>query len=848
MKSFSERLKLGSKFSALFALQLCLAAGLLSCTQSDHFIPQGISGSVAIVPGTESDSDINNPDTTPTSNNSLNNVQSIGNPVQLGGFVQASSDPHDYFYVHLAQNQLIRLSTDPGPATVTLRLLNIAGSAVASDSNATYLSTLSVTAPASGDYYIHVLANSGSHNYVLSVGTATTAPVAVSGTSLAQTTTAGTTIAQTTRAHTEFALGEIIIEPATPSNGGSTSTLPAGVKPMGSLAQRFNLPLKTGLERGQLLRLGDKISRERIMAALGVQPNSSANAQEQLKQDTIAVLEKLQQQPGIRARLNYVRKALLTPNDVNYRQQWHYTMMNLPRAWDISAPQGQNTIVAVLDTRVLPHEDFNGQLLPEADFVNDGIYTTSESHGTHVAGTIAARTNNSIGVAGVAGLNARIMPVRVLDDNGYGYDHDIEQGIRYAAGLDNDLESTAETATRVANGEVADVINLSLGGPEGSGPTPAAYVQARAAGVIIVAAAGNERSNHPSYPAAYPEVVAVSAVDAKKISAFYSNFGSYISVAAPGGDIDADLNKDLNRDGIFSTLYNDFGDATYGLMSGTSMASPHVAGVAALMKSVYKNLSPEQFDTALSSGRIIEDLGLPGKDALYGYGLIDACKAVIYAAELAQTTVPVINSTLSVAPGILNFALSSDHADFQVSRGCGTTAVSVTEPSSDTPWISLRPLNVDTNGLGTYRATIDRAMLSQDPVRNTSGNIKINGSDLPALVQKQAQQTQINPQYLILYTYDSSLNRVVETDRRVFTHAAASFEFQFSNIPPGYYHLAYTSNFGGGNPVAISYFPDGYAIYCYYGEACDIRDVIMQPDGRIGGIHFLGGFDRISIN
>ena len=158
----------------------------------------------------------------------------------------------------------------------------------------------------------------------------------------------------------------------------------------------------------------------------------------------------------------------------------------------------------------------------------------------------------------------------------------------------------------------------------------------RAQGVIVVAAAGNNASSQPVYPAAYDGVLAVSGVDINEQQAPYSNFGSYVDLAAPGGDLSDDLDGDGYNDGVLSTAASVdlIGNLSYGYsyLEGTSMAAAHASGVIALMKAVNPALTPDDLDELLVNGSITQDLGEPGRDDLYGYGLIDAQKAVLAAA------------------------------------------------------------------------------------------------------------------------------------------------------------------------------------------------------------------------
>ncbi len=351
------------------------------------------------------------------------------------------------------------------------------------------------------------------------------------------------------------------------------------------------------------------------------------------------------------AQPNYIRKPLRVPNDEFFGLQWHYPLISLPAAWDVTIGS-PDVVVAVVDTGLLiGHPDIDpGRLAPGFDFISDPTVAKdgdgidpdpfdvgdgtpgvpSSFHGTHVAGTIGAATDNGTGVAGVD-WNARIMPVRVLGAGG-GSDFDIAQGIRFAAGLDN--VSGRRPAQR------ADVINLSLGGPGVSPAMQEAIRDARAAGTIVVAAAGNDDVDAAGFsPAAFPEVVCVAAVDLARTKTFYSNFGAVVDVAAPGGDTRVDANRDSFADGVLSTLGDDANGsitAVFGFLQGTSMAAPHVTGVVALMQAAFMEahpgarMTPDAFDTLLRAGALTDALA----GGFGGHGLVNAHKAVL-AAQIA---------------------------------------------------------------------------------------------------------------------------------------------------------------------------------------------------------------------
>lgn len=406
---------------------------------------------------------------------------------------------------------------------------------------------------------------------------------------------------------------------------------------------------------------------------------------------------------------------MLVPNDAQYQQQWHYYEatggLNLPTAWDKST--GSGVVVAVLDTGYRPHADLAANIVAGYDFINDtfvsndgngrdndasdpgdavragecgsGQPTQDESsswHGTHVAGTIAAATNNGTGVAGVA-FGARVQPVRVLGKCG-GYTSDIADAIIWASG--------GSVSGVAANATPARVINLSLGGGGAcDSTTQSAINSARSRNTVVVVAAGNSNANAANYsPASCSGVITVAATNRSGGRAYYSNYGAVVEVAAPGGDVRAGASN-----GILSTLNagqtGPAGDS-YAWYQGTSMATPHVAGVVALMLSKNSALTPDEVLTKLQQS----SRAFPAACSQCGSGIVDASAAVDAAGGGGGGggggTVAEVepNNSLSAAQAIAaanttvngTMGSNSDSDYFRVSLPAGRTLAATLTPNS----------------------------------------------------------------------------------------------------------------------------------------------------------------------
>lgn len=292
----------------------------------------------------------------------------------------------------------------------------------------------------------------------------------------------------------------------------------------------------------------------------------------------------------------------LIPNDENYKQQWAFPKIGADLTWN-TLTTGGPIVVAILDSGASPtHPDLKGQLIAGYDFIgNDPNPNDDNGHGTFTAGIVAAASNNTLGVTGMA-WGAKVMPIKILDQDGRGPVSAFAQGIRYAVD------------------QGAQVINVSAGIPVPSQTMEAAVTYAIGKGRVITAASGNQGDTVPNYPAAYQNVIAVSATTREDRPADFSSYGPHIWIAAPGKD-------------IVSTYYKE-GD-TYAQLNGTSASTPYVAGTVALMLSQRGDLPVNTIREILKVTAV--DIDAPGFDSKTGYGRLDTFHAVLLATDPPAT-------------------------------------------------------------------------------------------------------------------------------------------------------------------------------------------------------------------
>ena len=675
-----------------------------------------LSGFVDIGSSSNVDSDLNDPDSVVRSNNRLIDAQPIANPTQLGGYLNAprggasgplfiSGDAIDYFRFDAVGGEVLDLNiADADELDIDLYLLTPDGEEV--DASINRGSREQVIVPEAGTYLVSVeiFDGTGGSNYILQLSTQALGARLES--SLRQ-------------ASNPFRPGEILYQEKPGVSAASQQRLARLVSGLG-IQRTGNLQRLTFGARGPtdsaLLRRGAQ-ARATDLNRLGHasrHPGKSA---------VLRAAKRLEHSGAVEfAEPNRLRRAYAAPNDPSYPVQWHYDLLKLEAAWELTTGSDE-VVIAVIDTGILDHPDLRDRVIAGYDFISDtgnaldgdgidpdptdpgdacGGLFPSTFHGTHVAGTLGAATNNGVGVAGVTWAS-KIMPLRVLGCDG-GTSFDIVQAVRYAAGLDN--------ASGTLPPKAASIINLSLGGPGGSLSEERAFQEAQAAGSLIIAAAGNEGSSLPNYPAAYEGVISVSATTIDDRLASYSNFGSTIDIAAPGGDNTADLNGDAQPDLILSTDGDDDGPITpsYEFKAGTSMAAPHVAGVAALMKALLPTLTADAFTRALEAGQLTDDLGEPGRDELFGYGRLNALKAVRFAQAVASGETPPAPLVLRASPSTLNFGRLTTEIELTITA-TGDGSDGAITLSSASPALGIEPLGETTRSPARFLVRLDRSVL-----------------------------------------------------------------------------------------------------------------------------------------
>lgn len=807
-----------------------------------------ITGSVLLGTDQQVDGDINDWFAPYADNNSVRTAQRLPNPTRVGGYVnvrgrgpygrsQQSGDPYDHFRVDLMAGQAIRL-TAPGPdlsvpasERTDLDLYLCDRNGVFIDASAGTDSMEHLTAPAAGEYVIIVVAINGAATYSLSIG--------LSGITAAA--------AGALRLSDDFVGSQVIVRMRHEASMDGTGIR----KTARILATEYGLRQVAGVDGRDLLFRLTGSTRMNIAAArdgLEVAPAglSFVDEAQRIRFDTLQLVKALRRDPEVRwAEPNRILRASAIPNDPRYgRQRWHYEMIALPAAWGVTTGS-PDVVVGVVDSGIVTsHPDLVQRTVAGYDFISDvasagdgnGLDAdptdpgapnsgTHNFHGTHVAGTIAAQGNDARGVAGVA-WDVRLLPVRALGVDGTGTAYDVAQAVRFAAGLANDSGSVPA--------KKADIVNLSLGAPGFCSPQAQDLVdEVRAAGVIVVAAAGNAGSSAPETPASCTGVVSVAAVGPGGDRAPYSNHGIFVDVSAPGGDTSVDMDANGIVDGVYSTWAQKNVDGyapSYELLQGTSMAAPHVSGVIALMKSVKPSLTPAEVDALLQSGALTDDTGPPGRDDM-GVGLINAFKSVTAVSGAVSSAAP---AAYAYPKNLLFGAATSEQELWVANVGGGSLGVSAIT-TSDARRIRVQATSIDPRGLGSYAVILDRAGLANGTydgwvdVATSAGTTRIG---VAFIVSGVLQVSNVGRLYVGIY----DVRRQDWVSWKADRFSGASVAYEFGNLPSSDYYIAAGSDMNN----------DGYI--CDAGEVCGWYPVVAEPGlirarGMTTGIDFPVSFD-----
>lgn len=805
------------------ALNAELAWGLPIHGEPSQLRPGKIVGTLRIADGQTLDSDTLRAaldlDPAFSSNNSRDQAQGVLVPASIGGWASSATDATDVYRIVFPAPVRISLAIADGEdADLDLYLAQPDGSIIEQSLGVDDLEVIQTSLE--GEHLVMVSAYSGASNYALVVSLADIALA-----------TSSTTVSK----DGEFVPGELLVV-----RSGS-STMPE-IAPEGSLrreAQELHLDERDAFGSMSVVRVAPDLAFAADTQTLRDAGFRFGNKALERKAATLMQRKRMivSGEPGI-VQPNYVYRTLAAPNDGEYARQWHYDEIALEQAWDITKGS-DDVVVAVVDSGVVSgHPDLADRLFKDKegkivgyDFVSDpdlagdgdGIDDNPEDvgdrsrgrsssfHGTHVAGTIGADTNNGEGVAGIM-WNGQIMPVRVLGVGGRGSTRDVSEGIRYAAGLSNVSGSLPETR--------ADIINLSLGlsnelclPKRGDPAEELAIHQAIEAGVVVVHAAGNDNCNQPDPLSAIDGVISVGATNYFGIKSIYSNYGPEVDVVAPGGDL---------FDQVHSTVADDSGETvryTYRGSQGTSMAAPHIAGVVGLMLSANPDLTPTDINRLIAgthsdpaAAPIVRDYGLPGRDDFYGHGLIDAYRAVRTAKVIAGGTIDdePAGPVLRVSPSSLNFGAMTTRLRVR-SVNLGSGDLRIESVDSDQSWIrvnrdELPDLVIEVDREGQR----DGTLVGEVRLVSNGGNATLRVS---AQVQTQTVPSDVGTVYVALIDPDT-----LAWQEWQGTNSARDYRFESFEVPPGqYWIIAGTDR-------------DGDFLICDPGEACGMYPVLGKPN------------------
>ncbi|MCY4046395.1 MAG: S8 family serine peptidase [Cellvibrionales bacterium] len=737
-------------------------------------------------------------------NDSFDDAQIISSPSQTIGFLNVggmpngrfinNSDAQDIFYTQLKPHQGIRLEAELSSSSAThtdldLFLYDNAKNLIKASTTTGNIEE--ITPPTEGFYYIEVRINPGRQanihaNYLLSI------------------------------------VDNLELSPQNGRNQGVVTLSDAiKIKPQQLTENRLQPEASIAFKQQHPSDKSRwKVERFEPSERFSITPLSTNAKRVKTNNHKIKLLEhiKQKQREGHDAEPIVKYEALTISNDPLSFYQWYLPNIKYPEAYALTESLNLSEVtVAIIDSGIFYHDDLTDNIRDGFDFVRDpsracdgdGIdadpmepITGSQDfsfHGTTVAGIIGAKSNNQRGLLGLA-RNVSIMPIRAIGCDDLGDSYDLEQAIRYAAGLPN--------SSGIIPNKPADIINLSLGSQDRIDSIGELLAQVEQLGIIVVAAAGNDGTQTNFYPASYDTTFAVTATNYRNQRAPYSNFGSSIDIAAPGGSMTEYNNPTGERDGIISLFVTDSNgqwESSYGFVEGTSIATPIVSAAFALMK----GYAP-QLDTGFLRQLLIEGLltGQNTRNDILGYGLIDMESSLF---NLISTTQ-------------FNAALYSDKTALHINRVKTQAKVKLKATPGDPPVISsILPSHqaiqvsneaTDATGLGEYTVTVDVTALPEKKTHETIEIIASNGQILRLNIT--IDNRPISNEYndtgtLYLYVLEKNSNQALISV--VMERQGSNYLATIDNLPEGELTIVVANN------------PDGDATLCETYEFCVITPV-----------------------
>jgi len=497
--------------------------------------------------------------------------------------------------------------------------------------------------------------------------------------------------------------------------------------------------------------------------------------------------------PRLNLELDLKAKLTNFTKDPRWNLQWNLQQIGLETALTAIGQETKDVAVAVLDgggPQADSTADTTSAFLPGGfdfvDFDSDPTdpLSTSGSHGIHVGSTIAALNDGN----NINGFGIGVVSMRVMGTSGTGFNSDIVQGMLFAGGLPNSTGTVYTGATPIK------VMNLSLGSTGGgcSNSYQGVFNDLYDRNITVVSSSGNEAQEAPGvygYPASCENVISVAATDATRLRAYYSTYNDKVDIAAPGGDVGADVNADGYSDGVIAFG----GDEDLAFYQGTSMASPHVAGAIGILYALVPELLTSQVEALIIDGHLVDDIGPEGKDDDYGYGLLNINKAVarIIDEEGLDFTYG------SISPGTTNLGIEFNSYDITVTK-VGEGELSVASITNDLPTaVTISEIDVDDDGFGTYRLTFDRSSLP-DGLYRTNTRVTFSNENIQSSVATfQVGPDRDRPYVEFISTYLYEVDEVGGTISLVFGNDGEMVDgevaFSAENLPDGQYYFSYFS-------------------------------------------------------